>query len=250
MPVTITNTARHYYLDSWILASVLHLGTVEFCKSFLNNNNDPGGRQFAQMTQAARSCPANIAEGSARRDTSVETMMKLTDVARATLSELAYDFLFLLASNGKLPWSDTDYNYKTVISLDLPKPYYSHAFMHDVGQHIIKCNALFDRWFHSNDWTMAANALLLLCGRIDRMITRQLERQLQTFSNEGGFTENLTQTRLEAKQKSARESGAPVCPKCGKPMIKQTAKRGPRQGQQFWGCSGYPECDVTRSIKP
>lgn len=36
------------------------------------------------------------------------------------------------------------------------------------------------------------------------------------------------------------EPQAPDCPQCGRPMRLQTAKRGPRRGQQFWGCTGYP----------
>ena len=40
------------------------------------------------MTQAARSCKQNIAEGSAAAGTSLETQLKLTNVARATLDEL------------------------------------------------------------------------------------------------------------------------------------------------------------------
>ena len=36
-----------------------------------------------------------------------------------------------------------------------------------------------------------------------------------------------------------------ACPVCGKPMIRRTIKRGTRAGQQFWGCSGYPECQGT-----
>jgi hypothetical protein len=32
------------------------------------------------------------------------------------------------------------------------------------------------------------------------------------------------------------------CPKCGKPMVLRTAKRGGNAGNQFWGCSAYPKC--------
>jgi ssDNA-binding Zn-finger/Zn-ribbon topoisomerase 1 len=39
-----------------------------------------------------------------------------------------------------------------------------------------------------------------------------------------------------------------VCPKCGKPMVVRTAARGPQVGQQFWGCSGFPECRHTEPI--
>lgn len=34
----------------------------------------------------------------------------------------------------------------------------------------------------------------------------------------------------------------PVCPKCGSPMALRTAKRGANAGQQFWGCTRYPQC--------
>ncbi len=48
--------------------------------------------------------------------------------------------------------------------------------------------------------------------------------------------------QLDAKAKVER--GCPVdeaCPKCGKPLLLQSSKRG-----LFVGCSGYPECDYTR----
>lgn len=34
----------------------------------------------------------------------------------------------------------------------------------------------------------------------------------------------------------------PNCPKCGSPMILRTAKSGTNQGEQFWGCSTFPQC--------
>ncbi len=37
-----------------------------------------------------------------------------------------------------------------------------------------------------------------------------------------------------------------ACPKCGEAMVLRTAKRGNNQGEQFWGCSGFPKC---RSVK-
>jgi DNA topoisomerase-1 len=49
-------------------------------------------------------------------------------------------------------------------------------------------------------------------------------------------------SQLDAKAKVER--GCPVeenCPKCGKPLLLQSSKRG-----LFYGCSGYPECDFTK----
>jgi restriction system protein len=37
-------------------------------------------------------------------------------------------------------------------------------------------------------------------------------------------------------------SAEPSCPKCGKRMIQRTAKTGPNAGNQFWGCSQFPQC--------
>ncbi len=37
----------------------------------------------------------------------------------------------------------------------------------------------------------------------------------------------------------------PRCPKCGKQMALRTAKQGRKAGQNFWGCTGYPDCKET-----
>lgn len=51
----------YFWLDTWVMANIIQLATQDFCCRFLNHGNDPGGRQYDQMTQAARSAPANIA---------------------------------------------------------------------------------------------------------------------------------------------------------------------------------------------
>jgi len=66
-------------------SDVVYEGTVVFCRRFLPTRGD---RTVDQMTQAARSCKQNIAEGSSASGTSKETELKLTNVARATLDEL------------------------------------------------------------------------------------------------------------------------------------------------------------------
>lgn len=41
----------------------------------------------------------------------------------------------------------------------------------------------------------------------------------------------------------------PVCPKCGKLMVLRTARKGPKVGNQFWGCSNFPYCRVIKNKK-
>ena len=65
---------------------IVYQGTVSFCRRFLPAHGD---RTVDQMTQAARSCKQNIAEGSAAAGASLETQIKLTNVARRTSRRLS-----------------------------------------------------------------------------------------------------------------------------------------------------------------
>jgi restriction system protein len=38
------------------------------------------------------------------------------------------------------------------------------------------------------------------------------------------------------------------CPKCGNSMVLRTSKRGKNAGNQFWGCSGYPQCRMVQGV--
>ncbi len=101
---------------------------------------------------------------------------------------------------------------------------------------------------NSGESLLAANCLLVLCNRLVLMLGRQIERQLDTFKSEGGFTEGLTAERLAYRTQQSVQTDAPTCPLCGKPMIKRMAKKGMNSGKEFWSCSGYPECNGTRRI--
>ncbi len=51
-------------------------------------------------------------------------------------------------------------------------------------------------------------------------------------------------SRSAQSQKSiVADPSAPLCPKCGSPMIKRTGPRG-----EFWGCSTFPKCKGTRNL--
>ena len=94
----------------------------------------------------------------------------------------------------------------------------------------------------------AAESLYLTQSAVSFRI-RQLENQLATFRVEGGFTEALTAERLAHRTEKSRQADAPLCPICGKPMIKRMAKKGINSGKEFWSCSNYPECNGTRKIQ-
>ena len=241
------NRFGYYWLDTWVLANVIQLATQDFCMRNLNRTNDPCGRQFDQMTQAARSVSANIAEGNSRHSTSKETEMRLTDVARASLAELANDYVNWLLLHENIPWSMKSEEHKSVSNIPLDKPTYKDDVQHQSGIHILKQKHKFDAWLRSKDSMVEANCLIILCNRLIMMLGKQIENQLATFKEEGGFTEALSAERLAFRAEQSVQSDAPLCPKCGKPMIKRVAKKGANAGKEFWSCSTYPNCDGTRN---
>ena len=235
-------------MDTWVLANVIQLATQDFCMRNLNRTNDPCGRQFDQMTQAARSVPANIAEGNSRHSTSKETEMRLTDVARASLAELANDYVNWLLLHESIPWSVKSEEHKSVSNIHLDKPTYKDDVQHQSGIHILKQKHKFDTWLCSKDSMIEANCLLVLCNRLIMMLSKQIENQLASFREEGGFTEALSAERLAFRAEQSSQCDAPACPKCGKPMIKRIAKKGVNAGKEFWSCSSYPNCDGSRPV--
>ncbi len=245
----IVNRFGYYWLDSWVLANIIQLASQDFCRRYLNRKNDPCGRQYDQMTQAARSVPANIAEGNSRHSTSKETEMKLTDVARASLAELANDYLNWLLQWENVPWSIQSIEHQTISHIHLDRPTYKEDVQHLSSIHILKQKHKFDKWLQSGDSMKEANCLLILCNRLIMILGKQIENQLSTFRSEGGFSEALSAERLAFRAEQNAQAGAPPCPKCGKPMIKRVAKKGLNAGKEFWSCPSYPDCKGTRSVK-
>ncbi|MBQ7690278.1 MAG: four helix bundle protein [Muribaculaceae bacterium] len=248
MPIEIKSIKGYYYLDAWVMSHIIHQATISFCRRYLNKDNDPGGRLYDQMVMAARSASANIAEGSSRRQTSRETEMRLTDVARATLCELLSDFMAFSLTYNIEPWAKDDENYRILKELQLEQPNYGPDIERDAWLHVQAQRERFAPWTESNDLSVRVNSIKQLINLTIFMLQKMIAQQLDDFKHTGGFTEGLAQERVATQSQHSLEQGAPLCPRCGKPMIRRTIKRGTKAGQQFWGCSGYPKCPGTRRV--
>lgn len=248
MGVEIKFSQSYFWLNSWVLANIIQLGTQSFCDRFIDYKIDPGRRLYDQMVLAARCGVANIAEGTSRNSTSKETEMKLLDVARASIDELQGDYFNFLLRRGLPPWMIGESNREAIWKMQFDKPEYSNSLLHDAAEHILTQKRKFDPWIENSPAEVAANAMLILCVKLNRMLQSQLCSLLQQFRNEGGFAENMTQERLEARREQSIEEGAPECPVCGKPMARRWQKKGAGQGREFWGCSDFPGCHGTRPI--
>lgn len=227
-------------LHSFTYSTLVHLGAISFCKRFISYRDDPLGKTTGQMVGAARSGRQNIIEGSERAATSKETEMKLTDVARASLGELLGDLEIYLAERGAIPWSKLSDDHRQISAIQLEPFAHTSDELHDYWVYFAGIRARFAHWLDSDDSLVVANALIVLIQRTMAMLSGQLRRQGADFEEQGGFRERLHQCRVEARDGAAAET--PACPDCGKPMRLRTARAGGRAGEEFWGCSGYPEC--------
>lgn len=243
MGISIRFSQSYHWLNSWVLANVIQLATQDFCDRFVDFRMDPGRRLYDQMVMAARCGVANIAEGSARHSTSVEAEMRLLDVARASFDELQGDFFNFLLRRKADVWAIGNLDRESIWQMKLNEPQYSNSYLHDAAIHILAQKDKFGQWLDNNNPEIGANALLVLCLRENKMLQAQIQSLFESFRQTGGFTENMTAERLEARKAQASTSGAPSCPKCGKPMLRRMQKKGQMQGREFWGCCDYPKCN-------
>lgn len=225
-------------LRSFQVTTIIYDATVSFCERFM----DKRSRTADQMVQAARSGRQNIAEGSRVSATSSQTELRLVNVSRASLDELLLDYEDFLRQRGKRAWTK-----------DAPESY----AVRRVGQQQQPDAHGYTLWLNHADSAVVANALICLIHQANYLLDRQIAGLEKQFITEGGYSERLaTARRLYRADQSDRtdqtdptdQKAAPLCPLCGKPMRQRTARKGKFAGQQFWGCSGYPECKGTQPI--
>lgn len=227
-PTALSPSGGYRKLRSFQVAELIYDGTVIFCDRFI----DKRSRTHDQMVQAARSGRQNTAEGSMAAATSKKTEIKLTNVAKASLEELLLDYEDFLRQRRLCQWRKDSPE-----ALAVRRRYQSSE------------SATFDPHdIATATPEVAANTLICLINQATYLLKRQIEAQERSFVEDGGFTERLYKARSEFKQGPPQTASAPACPRCGKPMIRRTARQGPRAGQPFWGCSTYPDCTGTRQI--
>jgi restriction system protein len=225
-------------LHSFNLATIVHLGTMSFCKRFIDWKEDPLGKTLGQMIGASRSGKQNIIEGSERAKTSAETEIKLTDVAKGSLAELLGDLEDYLASRGEIPWSIHAAEHQVISAIKLEPFVYTKDVLHDYWVYLLREKAKFDPWLEHQDALVVANALIVLVQRTLSLLGKQLQSQETAFVESGGVRERMTAVRL-----ATRNTAVPECPECGKPMRRRRSKKG-----DFWGCSAYPDCRGSRDV--
>lgn len=100
------------------------------------------------------------------------------------------------------------------------------------GGFVVTCGRFTDE---ARAFANGRNVMLIDGGELEQMI-RQTQR-------------NSSENPVPASTIVDQGDAVPACPACGKSMLLRTAQRGANIGRKFWGCSGYPTCRGTVSLK-
>lgn len=236
---------------SFQTATIIYDATYWFCEKFLDHRS----RTVDQMVQAARSGRQNIAEGSRAAATSSQTELRLVNVARASLEELLLDYEDYLRHR-RLPLWDSDGREASEVR-GVPA-----AFRKDRSDQADPANLtdltdqerwqLYARWLDHADPAVRANATICLIHQANYLLDRQIAALEGAFIEGGGYSEQLATERLRQRAKDRPATPGhepPKCPQCGALMALRTAKTGKNAGNQFWGCTKYPECKGTAPLQ-
>lgn len=216
-------------LRSFQMAEIVFDATVAFC----DKHRDLSPRYREQMVQAARSGRQNIAEGSCASATSGKSEVMLTNVARGSLEELLLDYEDYLRHHDLQQWDKDSLEALEVRGVCTAR-----------GPDIVH----YVPWFGHRDPVVVINALICVCHQAVFLLKRQVEALEARHIEEGGYSEQLYAARIARRSEQQAAPQTPDCPDCGKPMMRRTARQGPRAGKAFWGCSGFPGCRGTRKI--
>ncbi|MCS6772356.1 MAG: four helix bundle suffix domain-containing protein [Kiritimatiellae bacterium] len=234
---------------SFQTATLIYDATYWFCEKYL----DPRSRTVDQMVQAARSGRQNIAEASRAAATSSQTELRLLNTARASLEELLLDYEDYLRHRHLPQWAPDSAEARAVRAVaarmrrqrdqteqtdpaDPPDEQYRKLWAH------------YAPWLEHADPAVRANALICLIHQANYLLDQQISALEKAFVEGGGYSEQLAAARLAHRARKDPPDPTdptdriPTCARCGKPMALRTARTGKNAGQQFWGCTGYPEC--------
>ncbi len=172
----IRNRGNYRQLLCYRKAEAIFDITFLFANKFLNQFD----RTIDQMVQAARSGKQNIIEGYAAGATSIESELRLFNVAKSSLKELLADYEDYLRTRNLRRWGEDSVEFKR--AQELGKEHDDSKFWIDIAS-------------TRSDETIANIAIILLY-QTDYLLHRFMEKVSSRFVDEGGFREKISRIRI------------------------------------------------------
>ena len=174
-------------LISYQMAEIVYDGTAKFCDRWIGRRS----RTHDEMVQAARSGKQNIAEGSMASGTSKKFELRLVSVARASLEELLLDYQDFLRQRNLSLWRKNHPKAKKIRNLAYSK---NRSYM------------TYKPYIESAPPGVAANTLVCLIHQTNFLLDQQLRQLEKQFLEQGGFTEKLYHSRLNARKRYGKKT--------------------------------------------
>ncbi|MCD7725174.1 MAG: NERD domain-containing protein [Clostridiales bacterium] len=68
-------------------------------------------------------------------------------------------------------------------------------------------------------------------------------------SQKSAHIENIQSKKKFQNKSNESKKDQMICPRCGNKLVLRTAAKGNHAGEQFWGCSRYPQCKYIKTIE-
>lgn len=176
----VKSQGDHRRLLCYQKAEVIYDLTYYFTNRYLQRSD----RTIDQMIQAARSGKQNIVEGNSAISTSIESGIKLLNVAKASLQELLVDYEDFLRVRGYHMWEE---NSKEVAAMQrLGREHSDSTFFMNLAS--------------SRSDEVIANMSIVLIHQADTLLYKLIESISNKFLQEGGFREKLHRVRIATRQ--------------------------------------------------
>ncbi len=156
--------------------------TYLFCERYIDKKD----RTYDQMIQAARSGKQNIVEGYVDGATSLESCLKLLNIARGSLMELLEDYEDYLRNHQLRVWNQGGIEHEAMINLSRRGC--------DSGDYLDIAKTRNDE--------VIANMAIILIKDTESLLYKYIQRKEHDFLAHGGFREKLTRERLKVRNKS------------------------------------------------
>jgi hypothetical protein len=195
-----------------------------------------GGRFNGRIGDYAHHARFQLKTAVELADGETERKRRLIGQADGMVSRLENETELLMAASGCAVWSEEDESYLEIMSQRLEPLEDGADGAAAFSRAVLKEREQFGRWLLAEDMSMSLNGLLVLAGRLRRLLRHERKR--------------LAAEAEEAKHRDLfpEAADAPKCPVCGSPMRLRTAKSGANAGSRFWGCTQYPACRGVREI--
>lgn len=129
------------------------------------------------------------------------------------------------------------------VSVKVVRELYGVMVAEGAQQAIVICSGMFTK----DAWAFAQGKPIELIGGkklLELLATVQTCRPAPAVPARPfpGLTVTGAAPIVPPAQKAGASPERKACPACGEPMTLRKATKGPRAGQVFWGCSGFPNC--------